>query len=172
MGHYANKKEGKVEKMDLLEKWEQSLLASTSFNQIFLHYDTLDNCVMWSRSALLAGCKICRKKRDSENMLLCDNCNEGYHMYCLKPKLKEIPPGEWFCDKCLKQKELEEREKNPEPVKKKRRIFRDEDVDDEEIDIKQDEIKLENGKQEVEEGDEEEEILQKEESEEESQENG
>lgn len=138
----ADKKEGKREKMNVLDKWEQSLLASTSFSQIFLHYETLDGCVMWSRSALLARCRICKKQRDSENMLLCDSCNHGHHMYCLTPKLKAVPPGTWYCDKCLKQKELEEKANNPEPVKKRRRIFRDEDVDEEEEEIKQ-EIKEE-----------------------------
>lgn len=89
LGH-ADKKDGKKEKCDVLYKWEQSLLASTSFSQIFLHYGTLDSCVMWSRSALLARCRICRRQKDSENMLLCDSCNHGHHLYCLKPKLKVI----------------------------------------------------------------------------------
>lgn len=77
----------KDRKFDRLENWEQSLLASTSFSQVFLHYGTLDSCIMWSRSALLARCRICRRQKDSENMLLCDNCNLGHHLYCLKPKL-------------------------------------------------------------------------------------
>lgn len=71
----------------LLDSWEQSLLASTSYSQVFLHYGTLDSCVKWSRSVLLARCRICSRKKDSENMLLCDNCNLGHHLYCLKPKL-------------------------------------------------------------------------------------
>lgn len=75
------------EPYDRLDKWVQSLLASTSFSQVLLHYGTLDSCVMWSRSALLARCQICRRAKDSENMLLCDRCNLGHHMYCLKPKL-------------------------------------------------------------------------------------
>lgn len=73
---------------NIIDVWEESLLASTSFSQVFLHYVTLDSCVMWSRSALLARCRICRRQQDSENMLLCDGCYFGYHMYCLKPKLK------------------------------------------------------------------------------------
>lgn len=71
-----------------LDQWERSLLAATSFSQVFLHYSTLDSCVMWSRSVLLARCRICRRHHDSENMLLCDNCNLGHHLYCVKPKLK------------------------------------------------------------------------------------
>lgn len=86
-GHADMTKNDKKPEFDYLNKWEQSLLASTSFSQVFLHYGTLDSCVMWSRSVLLARCRICRRQKDSENMLLCDNCNLGHHLYCLKPKL-------------------------------------------------------------------------------------
>ena len=33
-------------------------------------------------------------------MLLCDSCNRGYHTYCLKPALRSIPAGDWFCPMC------------------------------------------------------------------------
>lgn len=72
------------------EKWEQSLMASTSWSQLFLHLSTLDNSVAWNRSVLNAQCRICRRRRDAENMLLCDECNKGHHLYCLKPKLNVI----------------------------------------------------------------------------------
>lgn len=58
------------------------------FFQLCLHFSTLDNSITWSRSALNARCRICRRKADAENMLLCDECDKGYHVYCLKPKLK------------------------------------------------------------------------------------
>ncbi|KAJ8924480.1 hypothetical protein NQ315_007277 [Exocentrus adspersus] len=131
LGHADATKNDK--KKDVLPNWQQSLLASTSFSQVFLHYGTLDSCVMWSRSALLARCRICRRQKDSENMLLCDNCNLGHHLYCLKPKLTAVPKGDWFCDRCKREKEKEAKLLSPEPVpQKKRRIFRDEDVEDEE----------------------------------------
>lgn len=37
-------------------------------------------------------------------------------MYCLKPKLVNVPRGDWFCPKC------KPRDK-PSPAKKQRRIF-------------------------------------------------
>lgn len=136
---------------DVLDRWQQSLLASTSFSQIFLHYGTLDSCVMWSRSALLARCQICRRQNNSENMLLCDSCNLGHHMYCLKPKLTIVPKGDWFCDKCKKEKEKQEKLLSPEPVKKRRRIFIEEEVEEEE---EQDSGNVEDGEdQESSEGD-------------------
>ncbi|XP_071533691.1 bromodomain adjacent to zinc finger domain protein 1A isoform X2 [Panulirus ornatus] len=110
-----------------IERWEMSLMASTSLSQLCLHYATLDNSITWSRSALNARCRICRRKADAENMLLCDNCDKGHHIYCLKPKLKEIPSGDWFCDRC-KPKE------KPKSPRKNRHIYKDVSDDDEELD--------------------------------------
>ncbi|XP_019881429.2 bromodomain adjacent to zinc finger domain protein 1A isoform X2 [Aethina tumida] len=135
LGREGVKKDNKKEICDVLDKWELSLLASTSFSQVFLHYGTLDSCVMWSRSALLARCRICRRRKDSENMLLCDNCNLGHHLYCLKPKLTVVPKGDWFCQRCKTEKESKEKQQNQEVVpRKKRKIFKEEesDVDEEE----------------------------------------
>lgn len=33
-------------------------------------------------------------------MLLCDGCDRGFHMSCLKPPLKNVPKGDWFCKDC------------------------------------------------------------------------
>ena len=33
-------------------------------------------------------------------MLLCDGCDRGHHIYCLKPKLKSIPKDDWYCAEC------------------------------------------------------------------------
>lgn len=33
-------------------------------------------------------------------MLLCDRCDQGYHMYCLEPPLDEVPIEDWFCSAC------------------------------------------------------------------------
>eukprot|EP00854_Cymbomonas_tetramitiformis_P020686 gene20686-24790_t len=37
-------------------------------------------------------------------MLLCDDCNQGYHLACLQPKLTRVPKEEfWYCPRCLGQ---------------------------------------------------------------------
>ncbi|XP_070577872.1 bromodomain adjacent to zinc finger domain protein 1A-like isoform X2 [Ptychodera flava] len=82
------------------ERWEESLMSSTSLPQLFLHMATLEASIMWSKSILNARCRICRRKGDAEHMLLCDGCDRGHHMYCLKPQVKVIPPGDWFCYDC------------------------------------------------------------------------
>nr|CAB3225094.1 bromodomain adjacent to zinc finger domain protein 1A [Phallusia mammillata] len=84
----------------LLKRWETSLLQSTSLSQIFLHLSTLDRCIMWSKSVLNAKCRICRRKGDAEKMLLCDSCDRGHHMYCLRPAIKIVPAGDWYCPDC------------------------------------------------------------------------
>lgn len=56
--------------------------------KIFLHMCTLESSIIWSKSALNARCKLCRRKGDGEKMLLCDMCDRGHHMYCLKPPVK------------------------------------------------------------------------------------
>ncbi|XP_010631902.1 bromodomain adjacent to zinc finger domain protein 1A isoform X1 [Fukomys damarensis] len=84
----------------VLDRWRESLLSSASLSQVFLHLSTLDRSVIWSKSILNARCKICRKKGDAENMVLCDGCDRGHHTYCVRPKLKTVPDGDWFCPEC------------------------------------------------------------------------
>ncbi|KAL4247157.1 [histone H3]-trimethyl-L-lysine(4) demethylase [Abortiporus biennis] len=46
-------------------------------------------------------CEVCQKKDRGEQMLLCDGCDCGFHMFCLDPPLTTIPKGEWYCHICL-----------------------------------------------------------------------
>ena len=47
-------------------------------------------------------CEICGGGENDEQMLLCDGCNRGYHLYCLNPPMAAIPTTDWFCMNCLK----------------------------------------------------------------------
>ena len=51
-----------------------------------------------------AFCKVCRHDLvyEGNEILLCDGegCDGAYHMLCLKPPLKAVPEGDWFCPKC------------------------------------------------------------------------
>lgn len=31
---------------------------------------------------------------------MCDECDDAWHIWCLKPALKSVPDGDWFCPKC------------------------------------------------------------------------
>ena len=49
--------------------------------------------------------QVCKSKDDEDSMLLCDGCDKGYHTYCVVPPIQTVPPGDWFCPKCLENKE-------------------------------------------------------------------
>ncbi|CAK9271270.1 unnamed protein product [Sphagnum jensenii] len=34
-------------------------------------------------------------------ILLCDNCNGGYHLFCLKPKFIQVLVDIWYCSSCF-----------------------------------------------------------------------
>ncbi|XP_019904045.1 zinc finger protein ubi-d4 isoform X2 [Esox lucius] len=36
-----------------------------------------------------------------DQLLFCDDCDRGYHMYCLNPPMAEPPEGSWSCHLCL-----------------------------------------------------------------------
>lgn len=112
-----------VKQKTCLERWEESLLACTNLSQVFVHLNTLDQSVAWSKSVLNARCRLCKRKSDAEHMLLCDGCDRGHHMYCLKPPIKEVPEGQWFCPDC-RPKESRRTERRKKPVAK------DEEEDD------------------------------------------
>ncbi|KAK3238172.1 hypothetical protein CYMTET_51793 [Cymbomonas tetramitiformis] len=46
------------------------------------------------------ACEVCRKTDGEAEMLLCDACNRGYHLWCLTPALDGVPEGEWLCPRC------------------------------------------------------------------------
>ena len=46
------------------------------------------------------ACQEC-SRRDGPTMLLCDQCDSGYHMKCLTPRLRRVPQGDWVCPECV-----------------------------------------------------------------------
>ena len=47
-------------------------------------------------------CEVCGSDDDPRSILLCDTCDGGYHLYCVRPKLNAVPKGEWHCTRCRK----------------------------------------------------------------------
>ncbi|XP_048577479.1 PHD finger protein 10 isoform X2 [Nematostella vectensis] len=43
-------------------------------------------------------CTLCRDPFDEDKMLFCDECDRGYHSFCVG--LKQIPVGRWTCELC------------------------------------------------------------------------
>eukprot|EP00268_Persea_americana_P024050 TRINITY_DN2353_c0_g2_i1.p1 TRINITY_DN2353_c0_g2~~TRINITY_DN2353_c0_g2_i1.p1 ORF type:complete len:535 (-),score=104.21 TRINITY_DN2353_c0_g2_i1:619-2223(-) len=49
-------------------------------------------------------CKICGDLDNSLKMLICDLCEEAFHLSCCNPQVQQIPVDEWYCRSCLKKK--------------------------------------------------------------------
>lgn len=56
----------------------------------------------WDQKVDSMPCEICKSNydNDDEQLLLCDGCNNGFHLECLTPKLDSVPEGAWFCPDC------------------------------------------------------------------------
>ncbi|KAA8522715.1 hypothetical protein F0562_009123 [Nyssa sinensis] len=57
-----------------------------------------------SDNSRFLSCKVCDQSETTLRMLICDNCEEAFHVSCCNPRIKKIPADEWFCHSCLKKK--------------------------------------------------------------------
>ncbi len=42
-------------------------------------------------------CQECGESTDEATLLLCDGCDLGYHLACLRPRLTAVPDDDWYC---------------------------------------------------------------------------
>ncbi|TVU33613.1 hypothetical protein EJB05_25438, partial [Eragrostis curvula] len=45
-------------------------------------------------------CEACGSGEAGAELMLCDGCDCGYHIFCLRPILPRVPAGDWFCPAC------------------------------------------------------------------------
>ncbi|GMF39718.1 unnamed protein product [Phytophthora fragariaefolia] len=45
-------------------------------------------------------CEVCRSSQRERDIVLCDDCDAEYHVFCLEPPLPQVPEGAWLCPKC------------------------------------------------------------------------
>uniref|UniRef100_A0A7M4EGF0 Tyrosine-protein kinase BAZ1B n=1 Tax=Crocodylus porosus TaxID=8502 RepID=A0A7M4EGF0_CROPO len=83
-----------------VEKWKAAIREAQTFSRMHVLLGMLDACIKWDMSAENARCKVCRKKGEDDKLILCDECNKAFHLFCLRPALYEIPDGEWQCPAC------------------------------------------------------------------------
>lgn len=50
-------------------------------------------------------CEQCGSGELPEELLLCDKCDKGFHMKCVRPIVVRVPIGSWFCPKCSGEKQ-------------------------------------------------------------------
>ncbi|XP_068456585.1 bromodomain adjacent to zinc finger domain protein 1A [Clinocottus analis] len=132
---------GRISKT-VLERWRESLQTCSSLSQVFVHLSSLERSVLWSRSVLNARCRICRRKGDADNMLLCDGCDRGHHTHCLRPRLKAVPEGDWFCPDCRpkqRSSRLPSRQRSSVDEEEEQEEPEDDDDDDEEEESEEEE---------------------------------
>jgi hypothetical protein len=55
-------------------------------------------------------CQACGKGTDEEVLLLCENCELGWHTFCLCPPLPGVPEGLWLCAGCVVQEDIDSSE--------------------------------------------------------------
>ncbi|XP_057471060.1 histone-lysine N-methyltransferase ATXR6 [Actinidia eriantha] len=49
-------------------------------------------------------CELCGSGEYPSELLLCDKCDRGFHLFCLRPILVSVPKGSWFCSYCSDHK--------------------------------------------------------------------
>jgi hypothetical protein len=56
----------------------------------------------WLKKLKSIKCTGCRKSsgNDDKSLILCDKCNKGWHIQCLKVPLKAVPEDSWVCETC------------------------------------------------------------------------
>ncbi|KAH9551478.1 hypothetical protein CY35_09G017500 [Sphagnum magellanicum] len=78
-------------------------ICDHSKNYAPCHLPNLDPTIITSTwiPPLDYPCQVCQRTNDADQMLLCDNCNGGYHLFCLKPKLTQVFAGNWYYSSCF-----------------------------------------------------------------------
>ncbi|XP_052746622.1 E3 ubiquitin-protein ligase UHRF1 [Bicyclus anynana] len=91
-----------IEKPVPLQERSQEYLNKTSNapqkrSSPFLCDKCLDDCDV---DCKYCGCYTCAGKESPNEILLCDECEHGFHMKCLVPPLTVVPTDDWYCRDC------------------------------------------------------------------------
>ncbi|XP_014841967.1 PREDICTED: bromodomain adjacent to zinc finger domain protein 2A isoform X1 [Poecilia mexicana] len=114
-----------------LRTWRQALDRCRSAPQLCLCVFQLEKAIAWERSVTKVTCQVCRKGDNDECLLLCDGCDRGCHMYCLKPKITQVPEGDWFCPTCVPKMEGELQSSPKKRTRTKKRRYEEDSSEDE-----------------------------------------
>ncbi|XP_045063309.1 bromodomain adjacent to zinc finger domain protein 2B-like isoform X11 [Coregonus clupeaformis] len=97
----ADREGGEEEVAHGMKVWRKALSDVRSAAQLAMCLQQLQKSIAWERSIMKVYCQICRKGDNEDLLLLCDGCDKGCHTYCHKPKITNIPEGDWYCPACI-----------------------------------------------------------------------
>ncbi|XP_059473771.1 E3 ubiquitin-protein ligase UHRF1-like [Neocloeon triangulifer] len=91
-----------------------TLLPRSEWTQLNCTYSLVDPCKVCRGHPVTkcrkCSCVICGGKHDEDKQLICEECEDAFHMNCIFPPLEEIPETDWFCKKCSNNdKKLEDK---------------------------------------------------------------
>ncbi|XP_057193148.1 bromodomain adjacent to zinc finger domain protein 2B isoform X10 [Triplophysa rosa] len=84
-----------------MKVWRKAMSDVRSSSQLAMCLQQLQKSIAWERSIMKVYCQMCRKGDNEDLLLLCDGCDKGCHTYCHKPKITNIPEGDWYCPACI-----------------------------------------------------------------------
>ena len=80
--------------------WREAVKRCETAAQVSMCFYVLETSVAWDKSIMKASCQFCHSGDKEDQLLLCDGCDKGYHTYCFRPPMDNIPEGDWFCYEC------------------------------------------------------------------------
>ncbi|KAK4314652.1 hypothetical protein Pmani_014070 [Petrolisthes manimaculis] len=99
--HQDNPEESELVDGPQVHHWRESVLNCQTFSRMHLLVGMFDTCIKWEKSAAAKKCKVCRQQGSSEHPLaICEKCGVSYHWTCLRPPIREDPPGGFLCSIC------------------------------------------------------------------------
>ncbi len=55
---------------------------------------------MW-RCPACRICEVCGGEEEWDKIMICEECDRGFHTFCLKPKITDVPSDGWKCNDCV-----------------------------------------------------------------------
>jgi remodeling and spacing factor 1 len=95
-----NKQVDELNEEDLLEEEDDEYVPRRSAKTVAKRHGQMIENNNEDLQSSSSACCVCSKTDRPESLLLCDDCDDAYHLECLKPILLSVPDGDWYCPLC------------------------------------------------------------------------